>query len=298
MGDKLTQEGWTYSAKDAQGDPAAQVSFVETTIASGTVGALMVAAMDVTALQSVVEEAQQAGIIVVYLGAEPTDYTIASEVKTAYEITGYYAVVAAETWAAEHTDTVVADSTGKIPVAIDVYEDILDGRYRSNAFRDRTTESETLYVYNTNTTYGDDAETLAYTWAETMMLANPDLRIFLAYEPDCAYGVCNYLAEYAADNGLDLANFCVICCYEDEETPTLLQQAIDTPSSTAFKGYVTYGEGPEATGTKLYEEISGLAAGTWDFGVYYYDTIKSNTSFGFDAGWTFGDENPAAQYKY
>ena len=46
-------------------------------------------------------QAVDAGIAVAYLGAQPTDYTIAGCVYTAYEITGMYAVQAAEYWVAE-----------------------------------------------------------------------------------------------------------------------------------------------------------------------------------------------------
>jgi len=297
MGEALEAEGWTYVKKDAEGDPTKQVNHVEDAIAAGNVGALMVAAMSVEMLEDIVIEANEAGIIVVYLGAEPTTYDIASEIYTAYEITGYYAVLAAEEWAAQNNPT--ADDQG-IPVAIDVYYDIQDGQYRSNAFVDRTTESETLYVFNTSTSYGDDAQTKGYDWAENQMNANPDLRIFLCYEPDCAYGVCSFLDQYASDTGVDLADFCVLCCYEDSDTPGYLEKAVADPSSTAFKGYVTYGAegGPPVIGAKLAEEISGVADGSWAWGTYYYDNITSKTCFGFDMTWSMGEENPALQYKY
>ena len=39
MGWVMEQEGWTYVAKDAEGNPANQVTFVEDAIAAGNVGA-------------------------------------------------------------------------------------------------------------------------------------------------------------------------------------------------------------------------------------------------------------------
>lgn len=307
MGAKLEEQGWTYVKKDAQGDPTAQVNFIQDAIASGKVGALMVAAMSVEMLQDVVLDAMDAGIIVVYLGAEPTDYTINACVYTAYELTGYYAIEMVETWAKQFN--AAPDSTGKIPVALDVYEEIADGKYRSNAFRGRTSESDTLYIYNENVTYGNDPQNGGYAWAENMMTANPDLRIFVCYEPDCMIGVVSYLERYASENGLDLADFCVVCCYVDSATQEEYKKAVADPSSTAFKGYVTYGdEGDVATygdlasmtavGHKLAEEIAGAADGTWPFGQTYYDTITAYATFeGYSAVWHMGDPNPATKYK-
>ena len=75
MGAIMEAEGFTYVKKDAQGNPANQVNFVEDAI-TANVGALMIAAMDVDMLQDVVERALEAGIAVAYLGAEPTNYSI------------------------------------------------------------------------------------------------------------------------------------------------------------------------------------------------------------------------------
>lgn len=298
MGAACEADGWTYVKKDAEGNPGNQVTYVEDAIAAGNVGALMVAAMSTEMLHDIVIEANEAGLIVVYLGAEPVDYAIASEVYTAYEITGMWAIEAAEAWAAQNAN-IKKDSQG-VPVALDVYYDIQDGAWRSNAFVERTEESDSLYVFNTNSTYGDNAQTEGYNWAENQMTANPDLRVFICYEPDSAYGVCAYLDVYAKENGLDLADFCVINCYEDGDTPGYLEKANADPSSTAFKGYVTYGSegGPPVIGAKLAEEILGVANGTWEWGTYFYDDINAYTSFGFAKTWTMGDENPAQKYKH
>lgn len=297
MGAKLQAQGWTYSKKDAQGDPTAQVNFVETAVSSGNVGALMVAAMSVEMLQSAVQEAINAGIIVVYLGAEPTKYTINACVYTAYELTGMYAIDMVDKWAQENSPPKDSSKDNKIPVAIDVYTDIQDGQYRSNAFVNRTKESTDLYVYNTNTTYGDSAQTKAYDWAETEMTANPNLRIFVCYEPDCMVGVVQYLTQYAKDKGLDLKDFCVVNCYQDDNTTAEMAKAKADPSSTAFKGYVTYGSSLQATGDKLAEEVLGAADGSWAFGKTFYDEINANSTFDYTAHWQMGDKNEAEKYK-
>jgi ABC-type sugar transport system substrate-binding protein len=297
MGAKLEQQGWTYVAKDAAGDPGKQVTFVEDAIASKRVGALMVAAMAVDMLKDVVERAIDEGIVVSYLGALPKDYTINTAVYTAYEITGLFAIEMAEAWAKENNPE-KDPTTGKIPVALDVYDDIEDGQYRSNAFRDRTKESDILYIYNTNVSYGDDAQNKGYSWAENQMTANPDLRIFVCYEPDCMIGVTQFLAKYAKENNLDLKDFCVINCYEDSATHEEFEKAKADPSSTAFKGYVTYGDAPNITGEKLADLISKSADGTWTFGEVYYDTVYTHATFNYSKTWKMGEENPALKYKY
>jgi len=298
MGAKLEDQGWTYVKKDAEGDPAAQVTYFEDAISSGKVGAIMCAAMAVDMLKDVAQEAIDAGIVVVYLGAVPTDYTINGAVYTAYELTGYYAILMVEEWANQNIDNLAKNEDGKVPVALDVYDDIQDGQYRSNAFRDRTAESDILYVYNTNVSYGSDATTKGYAWAENMMNANPDLRIFVCYEPDCMAGVISYLNSYCTEKGLDPADFCVVNTYEDTVTTEELAKAEADASSTVFKGYVTYGDAPSATGETLADLILGATDGTWAFGDIYYDSIHSYNNFGFVGEWKMGDENPAEKYKY
>jgi ABC-type sugar transport system substrate-binding protein len=296
MGKQMEAQGWTYVAKDAQGDPSKQVTFVEDAIASKKVGALMVAAMAVDMLKDQIQKATEAGIAVSYLGALPKDYTINTAIYTAYEITGLFAIEMAEAWAKENKPK--ADKDGKIPAALDVYDDIEDGQYRSNAFRDRTKESDTLYVFNTNVSYGDDAQNKGYTWAENQMTANPNLRIFVCYEPDCMIGVTQYLEKYAKDKKLDLKDFCVVNCYEDTATHETFEKAKANASSTALKGYVTYGASTEETGKKMAELLLGCADGSWKFGDIYYDNVTAHAAFNFERNWKMGDENPAIKYKY
>lgn len=297
MGKKMEAQGWTYVAKDAQGDPGKQVTFVEDAIASKKVGALMVAAMSVDLLKDVVARAEKAGIIVGYLGALPKDYKINAVLYTAYEITGMYAIDMVTAWAKANKPK-VDPSTGKIPVALDVYDDIQDGRYRSNAFRDHTKESDILYVYNTSVSYGNDAQNKGYNWAENMMTANPNLRIFVCYEPDAMIGVVSYLGKYAKEKNLDLKDFCVVNTYEDAKTHEEFTKAKANPSSTAFKGYVTYGDAPDITGGKLADLLLKSADGSWKFGDVFYDNIYSHATFDFNENWKMGDPNPAQKYKY
>ncbi len=295
MGASLEAQGWTYVKKDAEGNPGNQVTFIEDAIAAGNVGALMVAAMSVDMIKDACEAAIDAGIIVVFLGAKPNGYAINGCVYTAYELTGLYAIEMVEEWAKQNNPP--ADDKG-IPVALDCYDDIEDGQYRSNAFRDRTEASEILYTYNITQTYGDDAINGGYSWAENMMAANPDLRIFVCYEPECMVGVVSYLNQYCDENNIDKAEFCVVCCYEDSATLEEFDKTTADPSSTVFKGFVTYGDGLEATGKALGTIIAGSADGSWPFTQIYYDSVHSRNNFGYVGEWVMGDENPAEIYKY
>ena len=317
MGEMMEGEGFVYVKKDAQGDPTAQVTFVEDAIAAGNVGALMIAAMAVDMLQDVVMQAQAAGIAVAMLGAEPTAYEIGGCVYTAYEITGMYAVEAAEDWAANRVAEGgnVPAVDGKYQVACDVYTDIQDGIYRSNAIVGCLDASEVLTRVATQSLYGEaDQQGAAYNFAFDTLAANPDVRIFIAYEPAMALGYNQAIAQYADDNGLSVEDFCVIPCYAEDSTfNDLYAEAEADHASQAIKGYSTYGDPaivneetgevitpPTQTGQHLAEILLGVAGVEgyeWEFGATYYDTITAYNVYGFAAEWHMGDENPAIEYK-
>ena len=334
MGAVMEAQGFTYVKKDAQGDPSAQVSFVEDAIAAGNVGALMIAAMSVDMLKDVVAEATAAGIAVAYLGAEPTDYTIGGCVYTAYEITGMYAVQAAEYWAEHSGANVPKNADGKYEVAIDTYYDIADGVYRSNAIRGTAEKSEVLALVSETSSYGNSAYSTAYNNAQDVLGAHPDCHIFIAYEPEEAMGAADAIADYCEQNGGDLADYFVAPCYAEDTTFTELYAGAEKdPSSSAIKGYATYGDpampygddtaaalgasydalaafsqtiNPEViippilTGEKLADillGVCGIDGFQWNYGETYYDTITAVTVDGFSATWKMGDANPAAEYK-
>lgn len=340
MGAVMQAEGFTYVKKDAQGDPTAQVAFVEDAIAAGNVGALMIAAMSVDMLQDVVLEAIDAGIAIAMLGAEPTNYTVGGCVYTAYEITGMYAVQAAEDWAAKRLaegGNIPTNADGKFEVACDVYTDIQDGVYRSNAIVGTVDASETLARVSTTSSYGNSAYSDSYNNAQDVLGANPNCRIFIAYEPEEAMGAADAIADYAEMNGLDLADFCVIPCYAEDTTFTArYEAALANPSADAIKGYSTYGDAalpygepslalvgeasydalaafseqlnpgvpviipPLFTGWHLAEillGVCGIDGHSWEYGATYYDTISVVNVYGYTNTWSMGDANPALDYK-
>lgn len=305
MGEVMAGQGYTYELKDCQGDDATYVSYIENAITAGDVDVLMVAAQSVAAVKDACQDAINAGIIVIMLGADPTaetsyntdPYEIDALIITSYALTGYYAEKAMEEWILQNEDNLQKSDNGKVPVAVTTYYDIEDGAKRSAAFLGELEKSDLAYAYTEKSIYGDDAQTLAYSWAETVLTANPDVRIFLCYEYGSGYGVINYLQQYADENGYDLKDFCVIFCYEDAETPALLEQAVEDPSSTALKGYVTYGAAPAITGETLGKLALGRIDGTYEFGYKYIDIIHAHTNFGYDEVWEDGQENPAEEYE-
>lgn len=246
MGAVMEAEGFTYVKKDAQGDPTAQVSFVEDAIAAGNVGALMVAAMNVQMLKDVVLDALDAGIAVAYLGAEPTDYSISGCVYTAYEITGMYAVQTAEDWVQKRVaegGNIPTNADGKYEIAIDTYYDIADGVYRSNAMKGTAEKSDILALVSETSSYGNSAYSTAYDNAQDVLGAHPDCHIFIAYEPEEAMGAADAIADYVEQSGGDLADYCVIPCYAEDTAFTEMYEASKAdPSANAIKGYSTYGD--------------------------------------------------------
>ena len=335
MGEVMKAEGFNYVKKDAEGNPGNQVQFVEQAIAAGNVGALMIAAMSVEMLKDVVQQAIDKGIAVVYLGAQPTDYTIGGCVYTAYEITGMYAVQAAEYWVKTSGADVPKNADGKYEVAIDTYYGIADGVYRSNAIKGTVEKSDILTEVSETTAYGEDGSlNVAFNNAQAVLNANPDCHIFVAYEPEQAMGINNAIKDYCEQNKKDMKDYFVAPCYAEDDTfKGLYAEAEKDPSSTAIKGYATYGDPaipygdqakeetgkgydalepfaknfdenviipPLRTGAKLAEEllgVCGIEGYEWTYGETYYDTITAVTVDGYSATWSMGEENPAAEYK-
>lgn len=335
MGAVMEGEGWTYVKKDAQGDPTAQVQFIEDAIAAGNVGAIMCAAMSVELLQDVVIDALEAGIAVAYLGAEPTAYGVSGCVYTAYEITGMYAVQAAEDFALNSGADIPTTADGKYEIAADTYYDIQDGVYRSRAIIGTIEKSDNLVLVSETSSYGQDAYTTAYNNATDVLNAHPDCHLFIAYEPEEAMGAADAIAAYCEDNGLSVADYFVAPCYAEDSTFTgMYEESLADASANAIKGYATYGDAPVPYGDDAaasigtsYDSLAAFgqsinpdvmippvltgehladillsACGTdgYDFpyGETYYDTITAVNTVGFEQVWHMGDTNPAAEYKY
>jgi len=337
MGAVMESKGFTYVKKDAQGNPANQVTFVEDAIAAGNVGALMIAAMDVGLLEDVVKQATAKGIAVCMLGAEP-DYQIAGCVYTAYEITGQFAVEVAEDWVLKRVaegGNVPKNANGKYEVACDIFTDITDGVYRSNAIVGMVDKSEHLTRVATNTSY-QSGYSQAYNNTQDILGANPDCHIFIAYEPQLALGMADAIAEHCSLNGLDLADYCVVPCYgEDTAFLEIYPTVVENHSISAIKGYATYGLAPlpygdaakavigdaydvvEAHAKSIMPDVPmllppfftgwrlshillsacGEAGYDWTYGETFYDTITTTSVYGFEKVWENGQENPAIEYK-
>lgn len=335
LGFTMQEEGWTYVVKSADGNPANQVQFVEDAIAAGNVGALMIAAMDVPMLEDVCTKAAEAGIAVNMLGVTP-DYPLASFVATEYALTGAYAVMTAQDWLENRLaegGEIPANADGKYEVAIDYYTDIVDGIYRANATYGFVEKSDNLVVVSGTQAYGDSAYTDAYDNAQTVLAAHPDCRIFIAYEPDEAMGAAAAIEDYALQNGLDLADFCVVPCYAVDDTfQSMWAEVQEDHSANAIKGFATYGTSPSeeegaiispekyaemneafhavpeyaedfdfsVTGYILASELLGCCGSEnydWTYGEGYFDDISATNVYGFELVWHSGEEDPAEEYR-
>ncbi len=334
MGEMMEAAGFTYVKKDSEGNPSNQIDFVEDAIAAGNVGCLMIAAMDVDLLEEPVAAALDAGIAVVMLGAQP-DYPLSGSVYTAYEITGQQAVKAAEDWVVNRVaegGNVPATEDGKYEIALDTYTEIKDGVYRSNAMYMTVQASDVLTFVSETTSYGDSAYIDAYNNAKDIMESHPDCRIIVCYEPEESMGTADAIADRCADDdSLDLADFCVISCYAEDDTfKEMYAEGLADPSSSAVKGYVNYGDdqrggvtmpGYLCTGYHLADALlyaCGLdidmyvngefvcdstttwttaASGGVEYGGTYYDTIVATNIYGFSYSWVNGEDNPAIDYK-
>ncbi len=324
-GIRMEKLGWTYVSKDAQGDPSNQVSIIEDAIAAGNVGALIVPAMVAPMLQDVCARAYEAGIAIAFLGAK-ADYPIAGCVYTLYSVAGTYAVQVAEDWVKQRVaegGNVPTNADGKYEVAVDTYYDIEDGIFKSNAFVGTVDDSDILVGVSNTTSYGNAPVETAYDNASAVLAAHPDCRIFIAYEPDEAVGINSYIEDYAAQNGLDLADFCVVPGYAMDATFQEMWAEVQADhSANAIKGYATFGgkcneaeiaecieisgtadwAGCYATGRALATILLGVcgyeAEGyTWNYGDIFWDDVDATNVYGFTLGYTNGDVNPGEKYQ-
>ena len=320
MAHVMAEYGFTYAVKDAS--TSSEYQLIQDAITAGNVGALMIATSDQAAIADACTEAAEAGIAICFLGAKPDGYTIGGAVYTAYSITGMAAVQAAEDWVtqrvAEGGDIPTLDD-GTYAIALDTYYDIEDGVYRSNAMYGTAEASDMFTVVSSTQSYGDAAQTDAYNNASAVLAANPDCRVFIAYEPDAAMGIASYIETYCEENNLDLADFCVIPCYSVDDTfLSMYDDALADASSTAVKGYSTYGSDPtdeqiadfedseynttgltfSATGYYLATILLGCTVtGEWTYGDIYYDDVTATNIYGYSYAWTYGDDNPCSEYE-
>ena len=304
IGEVVSARGYTWEMKDCQANDSIYISNIENAITAGDVDILVIAAWSVAAVKDAVHEAMDAGITVVMFGTNPAvetafnpePYEIHGVLTTSHALVGYYAVRAAEEWASQNSAN-LPKRDGKVPVAVTTLYTNEDGAKRSNAILGEITAGGVLTTIADKQIYGQDAQTEGYSWAETLVSANTDLRMFICYQYDSGYGVISYLDQYCEENNIDKTEFCVLFCYEDRESPVLLEQAREDPSSTVFKGYVTYGAAPPITGNTIGNIALGSIDGTYPFGYLHMDIVNAHTSYGYAFRWEQGMDNPAIKYE-
>ena len=134
-------------------------------------------------------------------------------------------------------------------------------------------------------------------------------------------GIATAVAEYAAQNNLDLADFCVIPCYNVDDTfMQMYADVSENHSANAIKGYASFGgsrEGPDndafhavdkyandftysVTGESLATILLGVCGSenySWTYNTAYYDAISAVNVYGFELNWKQGDVDTAEKYR-
>ena len=195
--------------------------------------------------------------------------------------------------------------------------------------------SDLLTLVSETQSYGDGALNTAFNNAQAALNAHPDCHVFIAYEPEEAMGINNAILDYCEQTGNSPADCFVAPCYAEDTTfKALYDEAAADPAANAIKGYSTYGDDampfeavqsafprsydalaaiseqinpgapviipPILTGMRLADillGVCGVGGYEWNYGDTYYDTIIAVTVDGFNATWSMGDANPAAEYK-
>ena len=259
VGAMCQANGWTYERKQVGPESGTAQSLIKAATASGDVGAILYTTLS-DYLIPYVQAAADAGIIVLCLNPD-TSCPVAGTIDIPYAQVGAEAVAAITEWCAQAGYEPTEGA--RLPVAVNIYGSGDPTHPLSAALLDAIDETETLFKSRLGVvTEEEDVFLAAYLWARTLMDAVPDLRIFCCDTPQAAYGVCYYLEQYAADQAMDLSEFCVIWCGEDEDSETYISVARENESYTAARGYVTWGDDGWTTGSRLGCQLLGIAYGT------------------------------------
>lgn len=259
LGSMLQANGWTYERKEFGPQSGTALSLIKAATAAGNVGALIYTKLS-DYLVPFVQAAADAGIIVLCMDPESPG-PIAGTIDIPCERIGREAVNALISWC-EDRDYLPPEGE-RLPVAVNIYGSGSPSHPLAAAILDAADESGILFKSRLGVVPEDeDLFQAAFLWARHIMDAIPDLRLFCCDTPQTAYGVCYYLEQYAADNELDLADFCVIWCDEDADSETYLSVARENASYTAARGYVAWGDDGWTTGSRLGCQLLGIAYGT------------------------------------
>jgi hypothetical protein len=251
--------GWTYEKRELGSKDGTPLALLKQALLDNSVGAMVFTQLsDYTA--DLVQAAADAGIIVLCLD-ENSSAAVAGSVVEDEAALGQATYGLIADWAAQ-SGLEVTEQEPKLAVAINAYEEPDGESTWFGALRQQLADSDTLYELDAEPlSASDDLFNSAYLWARSTMKDNPQTRIFCCYTPAAAYGVCYYLEQYAADQELDLADFCVVWVGQDEDSSTYLSVAQESSSYTAARGYVQAEDSPWITGARLAHQILGIAYG-------------------------------------
>lgn len=260
IGSMCQANGWTYERKELGPETGTALSLLKAAIAAGDVGAIVYTSLS-EYLADFVQTAADEGIIVLCLDPD-SPAPVAGSIDIPYAQMGLEAINTLAAWC-ERAGYVPAEGE-QLPVAINIYGTGDPQHELAAAMLSAIDASETLFKCRLGTVPETDSGDIfaeAYLWARQIMSGVPELRLFCCDTPEAAYGVCYFLEQYAADNELDLAEFCVIWVGEDADSETYLTVALEDDSYTAARAYVTCGDDGWTTGSRLGYELLGIAYG-------------------------------------
>ncbi len=302
--------------KYAANDVYKQESIIKEAVSEGRIGGIVLIPLSEEILEPAVAEALEAGIAVIMIGSFPDEYKVNGCLYTAYELTGAWAYEVADEWLEKRLEDggeIPLDDKGMAKAAYDIYTKIKDGIYCANALTDSLNNSRRIKAVSHQEIYGEGDEEAAYNSAKTILKNDPDCRIFIAYRPEIALGYNRYIKEYTKKKKLDLADFCVISCYaENNEFTEEYEAAKKDPSASAVKGYATHGDEldrMERGASTLPLARKGYEVGyillgsfnasgySWEAGTVIYDDVSAENIYGYKRLWKNGDEDPAEKYR-
>ena len=270
--DKFVEAGFTkgtiYAAADS--NIADQITQLENIMTVGEAVGVCIQTGDPNAVQTVVEQMQDAGICVVIYGIQ-VEYDTIVAMADVYN-TGIGAATMASDWAkVRYPGEVVKTAV----LGAQILEPVVQ---LTNGMKDGVEAAENLELAYYGDNEGDTLEN-GYNGAEAALMIDGDIKAFVCYQMSAGLGVNNYLEAQAKDFG----EYGIFGTSEDDTTAEMLEKAANNES--AFRGTISSGAGvPDTT----VQAMLGALYGEVELGTTMVDPMKAWTSSDYTCDFTIG----------
>lgn len=270
--EKMEAEGCTTQLISANNDNAQYVNLIENFMTMDA-SLILVVAQDAESVQDVCQRAMEQGIYVIMLGLYPENYEISGGIASDFYLTGWACADMACYWV---NQTFPNAGEGEIHAALHLSDGFSDGVKRGQGFKDRLSEE-----YATEVTYaksmGDGNIEKGFTLGEEAMLSDPEIRLFVTYDPDPGVGINNYIMQ-VPDYEPILEQFGIFVVGSSDAAVELCDASKEGKS--VLRGILTYGG--EDPGITLHQISVALLTGEHEPPYWIFDPCYTYTHLDYE----------------